>query len=147
MQALPLPNANVSQMLFNKNMSAVVPNDSVSAAFQNLSALSGVNSMPQLINDMKEQMPAFLQQARLSTYYQDNPWPILTASNKNGVPTMGGDLIPDQPPGHRPGNLLKTPFKPNVPMPMQNMPMPNMPMRRGVEHFGNDEDSGPINWQ
>jgi hypothetical protein len=143
MNVQPVIGANISQMMFYQNEKSVVPSDSVSAAFQNLSALSGINSMPQISNDMAKQMPAFLQQARLSMYYQNNPWNILTSSNKFGVPTMGGDLIPDQPPGSNPGNILK---KPANAMRMPSTPSNNMP-RSGREHFENDSESIKITWQ
>jgi hypothetical protein len=126
--------SNISQVLFNQNEKTIIPSDSVSAAYQNLSALSGINSMPQEINDMDKQMPAFLQQAHLSTYYQDNPWDILKASNKYGVPTMGGELIPDQPPGYKPGNTLK-----NTMTKSKSQSNPQNMQRHGREHFSNEE--------
>lgn len=50
---------------------------------------------------------AYVNQSRLSTYYQDNPWPTLTFTNQFGVRPIGGPINYMQPPGHRPGNLAK----------------------------------------
>lgn len=107
MNASPVVGANISQTLFKQNESLIVPSDSVSMAFQNLSSLSGINSMPQELNTMKSQMPAYLSQAHLSTYYQDNPWETLMYAKNYGVPPMGGNLELNQPPGHKPGNILR----------------------------------------
>lgn len=106
MNASPVLGGNITQTLFKQNESLIIPSDSVSDAYQNLTALSGINSMPQESNNMKNIMPAFLSQAHLSTWYQDNPWDILTFSKKYGVPTMGGEINPSQPPGYKPGNVL-----------------------------------------
>lgn len=104
MNAYPVTGANITQTLFKQNEQLVVPGDSVSVAYQNLASLSGINSMPQEIDNMKELMPAYLNQAHLSTYYQDNPYDTLLYSSKFGVPVPGGNIDPNQPPGHRPGN-------------------------------------------
>jgi hypothetical protein len=120
MQAYPVTGANISQTLFKQNERMVVPSDSVSVAYQNLSSLSGINSLPQELNNMQNQMPAYLQQAHLSTWYQDNPWETLMYSKNYGVPPMGGNLEVDQPPGHKPGNTLRQnilPRPPNAPSP------------------------------
>lgn len=106
MQASPVVGANISQTLIMENESLIIPGDSVALAFQNLQAVSGINALPQEMNDMERLMPAYLQQAHLSTYYQDNPWETLTYSNKFNLPNMGGNLNPRQSPGHKPGNIL-----------------------------------------
>ncbi len=111
MEAHPVIGANISQTLFKQNESVVVPSDSVSVSFQNLTALSGINSIPQELNNMQSQMPAYLQQAHLSTWYQDQPWETLTYSKKYGVPPMGGNLNLQQPPGYKPGNIFKSPIE------------------------------------
>jgi hypothetical protein len=51
-------------------------------------------------------LKALINQSRLSTYYQDNPYGTLTFSNKFQLPTLGGE-ISEQTPGHRPGNIFK----------------------------------------
>ncbi len=109
MDSHPVIGANISQTLFKQNESLVVPSDSVSVAFQNLTALSGINSMPQELTNMQTQMPAYLQQAHLSTYYQDNPFSTLLYSTKYGVPVPGGNIDPTLPPGHKPGNIFRQP--------------------------------------
>lgn len=98
---------NISQTLFKENEKLIVPSDSVSVAFQNLSSLSGINSMPQETNNMQSQMPAYLNQAHLSTWYQDNPFDTLLYNTKYGVPVLGGNIDPTLPPGHKPGNILR----------------------------------------
>jgi len=144
MQAYPVAGSNISQTLFKQNENLVVPSDSVSIAFQNLSALSGINSMPQQLMNMQSQMPAYLQQAHLSTYYQDNPWETLMYTKKFGVPPMGGNLDTQQPPGHRPGNILNQSLVPEYPSGRQNLPsaMQNM-QQSGIMREG-FENSGPI---
>jgi hypothetical protein len=147
MQAYPVIGANITQTLFKQNESLVVPSDSVSLAFQNLTALSGINSMPQGLTNMRTQMPAYLQQAHLSTWYQDNPWDTLTYTKKFGVPPMGGNIDLQQPPGHRPGNILNKSLVPTYPSGSQNLPsaMQNMQVS-GImrEGFENSEGNGPI---
>lgn len=113
MNANPVLGGNISQTLFKQNEQLIVPSDSVSVAFQNLTALSGINSMPQEIGNMKTQMPAYLSQAHLSTWYQDNPWETLMYSKKYGVSPMGGNIDLGQPPGYKPGNILKQGAVPN----------------------------------
>jgi hypothetical protein len=143
----PVLGANITQTLFKQNESLVVPSDSVSVAFQNLSALSGINAMPQEINNSQTQMPAYLQQAHLSTWYQDNPWETLTFSKKFGLPPMGGNVDLGQPPGYKPGNILTSS---DYTRPSNNYPsivngMKNSQIMR--ENFGNANDNFKINWQ
>lgn len=66
------------------------------------------NSLPEH-QGFENQMPAYLNQVRLSNYYQDTPWPVLQFSQEFGLSPMGGQLNPNLPPGRRPGNTLKTP--------------------------------------
>ncbi len=49
---------------------------------------------------------AFINQAKISTYYQDNPYGTLSYSDKFSVPTLGGPIT-SQGSGHRPGNVFK----------------------------------------
>lgn len=56
--------------------------------------------------DNEKQMSSFISQSRMSTYYQDNPWGILTSSEKYGLPTLGGKINPNNPPGYKPGNII-----------------------------------------
>lgn len=95
---------NLSQTLFNQNMKNI---KNTNKKLQNLQSLNELNSINNENEDMKELLPAYIEQAHLSTWYQNNPWPILTDSNKYGVETMGGDLDLSQPPGYKPGNVLK----------------------------------------
>lgn len=68
---------NISQMLFN---------------------------MDQSIGEEDGGLKAFINQSRLSTYFQDNPYETLTYSNKFQVPTLGGVAAKSHGSGHRPGN-------------------------------------------
>ena len=104
---------NLSESLYDQNMKMAKPSKSVSQAFSNLKSVSDINALSQQDNDLKKMMPAFLEQAHLSTYYQNNPWDILTNSTKYGLPVLGGDLSLDQAPGYKPGNVLakKTRFQ------------------------------------
>jgi hypothetical protein len=105
----PLIGANLTQRMFKQNekLNVPKPNNMFSDAYKNLSSLSDLNSYPELANNMKDQMPAFLSQAKMSTFYQDNPWETLTSSKKYGVETLGGEIDPNQSPGHRPGNTYR----------------------------------------
>lgn len=108
---------NLSETLYNQNMKLVKPNKKVAQSFASLKELSAVNSMQQQDDDLQNLMPAFIQQAHLSTWFQDNPWDILLSSSKYGLPVMGGELDLEQSPGHKPGNVLKKPepeFKPVI---------------------------------
>ncbi len=146
MNASPVVGGNISQTLFKQNEQLVVPSDSVSTAFQNLTSLSGINSMPQEMNNMESQMPAYLSQAHLSTYYQDNPWETLMYSKKYGVPPMGGSLDLQQPPGYKPGNILRQGAVPSVPKPYQSIVVGMEKTQIMRENF---ENTGPIkiHWQ
>lgn len=110
--------SNISQALFNENEKLV---GSVDKKQQQFSFLGNINPIYADDYDMKSQIPAFLEQSRMSTYYQDNPWKILTYSKKydEGIPIMGGSINPTQNPGYKPGNTYENSLK-------------------GVEHFGND---------
>ena len=84
--------------------------------------------MPQELNNMQSQMPAFISQAHLSTWYQDNPFSTLTYSKPYGVPPMGGNIDSTLPPGYKPGNTYSNYLKHsgqvntnNLPSVMQNM--------------------------
>ena len=44
---------------------------------------SGWNSIDEP-QGIANQLPAYLNQSRLSTFYQDNPWPTLQFSNRFG---------------------------------------------------------------
>ena len=105
MQKVPeVIGANITQTLFEQDMSTVSHSDLTAAAF---AGMKNASDIVQLESGMKNLMPAFLKQANLSTWYQNNPWPILTSSLKYGVESpLGGPLELDQPPGYRPGNVL-----------------------------------------
>lgn len=145
MNAIPLQNLNITQTLFRQNEKMIIPSDSVSVAYQNLASLSGINSMPEEINNMHNQMPVFLSQAHLSTWYQDNPFSTLLYSKKFGLPPMGGNIELDQPPGHKPGNTFKSYNSPadNYPSIVENIK--NTKIMR--ENFGNGENQIKIHWQ
>jgi hypothetical protein len=138
---------NITQTLFKQNEQLVVPSDSVSTAFQSLSSLSGINSMPQEINNIQSQLPAYISQAHLSTWYQDNPWPTLTYNKKYGVPPMGGSIDPDLPPGYKPNNTYNNYLRTNnnmLPKPQSILVGMNKTQLMR-ENFGNVEIK--IHWQ
>lgn len=47
-------------------------------------------------------MPAYIQQVRMSTYFQDSPCEILLSSKKYGLTPLGG-AVTSGPNGYRPG--------------------------------------------
>jgi hypothetical protein len=67
------------------------------------------------------QFDSFINQSRLSTYFQDNPWPTVTFAQQFGVAALGGRVNPTLTPGGRPGNLLATD---NANVTSGNAPMP-----------------------
>lgn len=97
---------NLSQTLFEQNEQLI--QKAPKNAQQQFTLISD-----QPDSNMKQVMPAFLSQAHLSTYYQDNPWDTLSVSEKYGLPTLGGSLNKTQPPGYRPGNILRKKVIPN----------------------------------
>ena len=106
--AEPTGARNISQSLFmmdEKLMSDPKAQRNLAYNLMNNKTVSGWNSIeePQGISS---QLPAYLNQSRLSTYYQDNPWPALQFSNHFGLAPMGGPVNPTLSPGHRPGNVL-----------------------------------------
>jgi len=50
-----------------------------------------------------DNLTAYLNQARISTFYQDNPFQILSSSDKFNIPTLGGKIDGSQGSGSRPG--------------------------------------------
>jgi hypothetical protein len=139
----PVIGGNISQTLFNKNERLVVPNDTFSNAYQNLSSVSGINALPQNNNTISSQMPAYINQAHISTWYQDNPWEVLTYSSKFGLPTMGGELDANLPPGYRPGNTLKQAPKYAYKNQYESIMKNTKDSKIMKENFGNIK----INWQ
>lgn len=110
MNSKPLVGANMSQMTFKKEEQLIEPkpNNMFSNAYNNLSALSDINTEPELYSEMSSIIPAYLSQAKMSTYYQNNPWKVLTYSEKYGnTEIMGGKINSNLPPGYRPGNTYK----------------------------------------
>lgn len=102
--------SNVSQTLFNEDEKT---NGTLSLKEeQKFSFLGNINPIYANDQNMKAITPIFLDQSRLSTYYQDNPWNILTYSRQfDNIPIMGGDINPSQSPGYRPGNTYENAVK------------------------------------
>ena len=82
---------NISQSLFMMDEKLMADPQHLSQKLMASKDVSGWNSIsgPQGIDN---QTPAYLNQSRLSTYYQDNPWPTLQFSNRFGLSTMGGPV-------------------------------------------------------
>ncbi len=91
---------NITQALFNKEMSVVPKNQSDYNILASAKTLSSYNTV-ELPDGMKTLMPVFIRQAHLSTYYQDNPFGILSQFNTYGVEPMGGNIDYSQPSGHK----------------------------------------------
>ena len=64
-----------------------------------------------------------------------------------GVPTMGGNINPDQPPGYRPGNTLRavSQFKQDSNMPSVVQDISKTDIMR--ENFENQVNQVRIQWQ
>ncbi len=101
MQAYPLKDANISQMLFRQNESLIKPiNES---SYKNVATIPGVVPVLSETDEMRKIMPAFIAQSRLSTYYQDKPFDILNSSKKYGMEPMGGPVNSSMGSGYFPG--------------------------------------------
>lgn len=71
MNAVPVIGGNITQTLFKQNEKNDSSSDSISLAFR-IYLVCGINSI--LVNNMQNLMPAYLEQALFSTWYQGNPW-------------------------------------------------------------------------
>lgn len=62
---------------------------------------------PQL-NGLDNNFTAFMDQTRMSTYFQDHPWATLQHAQRTGYqgPQLGGQIRGWVPPGYMPGNKL-----------------------------------------
>ena len=106
---------NVTQILNEQNAKMAYPTSAASTPKGLGDELSQTNpymwnsiSNPQVQGFEKTQLSAYLNQANMSAYYQNNPWSVLTHSQKYGIQEpLGGPIRGDVPPGSRPGNLLK----------------------------------------
>ena len=100
---------NLSQTLFRKNESKVKPVSSVLER-TNPYDWNKETEDPDHHKAMQEGIfNTFMDQARMSVYYQNNPWGILKNSRKYGYkgPTLGGVIRGNQPPGYLPGNTIE----------------------------------------
>jgi hypothetical protein len=113
MNSKPLVSANLSQMTFKQNEKLIEPvkENMFSSKYNNMLTLSDVNSNFDTISDMSSIMPAYLSQARMSNYYQDNPFDVLSSGIKYGVTISGGNINPTQPSGSKPGNTYENYLK------------------------------------
>jgi hypothetical protein len=102
------------------------------------------NSNP---NEMKSQDSVFIEQVRMSTYYQDNPWQTLTYSQKfDHIPILGGDINPNQGPGYRPGNTYEnylrtktqSPTSKPTSAPITSAPSTQAPVQQLKQHKKDD---------
>lgn len=104
---------NTSQMLFRQNNKAIgevkplAPMLEKTNPFQWNSVAFGTVQEPG--QGFDDRFKGYMQQAKMSTYYQDHPWEVLQFSKKHGLdgPQPGGQIRGDIPPGHFPGNTLK----------------------------------------
>jgi len=79
-------------------------------------------NMPNMFN---QEFPSFINQSRLSTYFQDNPWPTVEFPIQYGLNPMGGPINYSLPPGHKPGNLPRpAPMPSNAYSGYQNTTVP-----------------------
>jgi len=99
---------NISQTLFN--LDEKLMKQQSNNALQNISPFEW-NSQNQE-QGMGVQEPAYINQSRMSTYYQDNPWNTIDFSSQFGLNAMGGPVRGYLGPGSRPGNMIKEVPKP-----------------------------------
>lgn len=119
---------NLSQTLYKQNLSTIPKSKNTAITFSNMKSIGGINSIESEDEEMKKLIPVFIEQANLSTWYQNNPWGILTFSNKYGVEPLGGKINLEQPPGYKPGNvLIKSPSVPKVSISKEKFSTSNEP--------------------
>jgi hypothetical protein len=83
-------NANTSQLLFKKNEHQQKNN--IEGVQDTLNTYSSLNNDNGIESDNK--FRTYMDQARMSTYYQNNPFETLEQSVKNGYtgPQLGGNI-------------------------------------------------------
>lgn len=94
---------NVSGMLFllDEKLMKECCDDDISEQLENSKMVSNWSSIQTPRNCQK---PAYLNQSRISTWYQDNgSYPVLQYSNQFGLNVMGGAYDPRETAGSRPG--------------------------------------------
>ena len=107
--AEPTGSRNISQSLFD--LDEKLMKQQYTNALQGLSVFEW-NAQDKERGIDGSQLPAYINQARMSTYYQDNPWGTLNFSSQFGLNPMGGSVTGNLGAGSRPGNTIK-----NVPKP------------------------------
>ena len=103
---------NLSETIFNHNMQAMgKPKvDSLGSKLSETNPYVWNSNSDLGKQGFDNQLPAYLEQARMSSYYQDNPFATLTFSKQYGIEEpLGGLVRPDLPPGSFPGNVLSKP--------------------------------------
>ena len=71
-----------------------------------------MSNQNQQTKQMGEQFVPYLNQSRLSTYYQNNPWPTVSFATKFGLEPLGGPINYTLSPGYQPGNIITNPSPP-----------------------------------
>lgn len=94
---------NFSKVFFQLDEKVMEPSTNNNIRDDSISSWNSTN------NDqgLNVQTPAYVNQAHISTYYQDNPWSTIEFSKKFDVSTLGGEINSLLPPGHKPGNIQK----------------------------------------
>lgn len=136
---------NLSQLLFRQNEKKSGSNEvkPLAPLLEKTNPYEwNTQSLTKAENGESQRFNMYMDQARMSTYYQDNPWEGLQHSNKHGYqgPTLGGEIRGNIPPGYLPGNTLT---KPNRDISSQ------MNSRNTIEGFGNIsyKNTKNINWR
>jgi hypothetical protein len=109
--AEPLGSLNITQSLFYLDEKLMTKNKTPNNDLYNSTMVSDWNSLNS-VQGIDNQFPVFMNQSKISTWYQDNgSAPILLFSNQFGLPTMGGQYK-NVGTGSRPGNTVKDVPKP-----------------------------------
>lgn len=100
----PNGSINISGSLFFMD-EKLMNNNNLNSRLTNSQLVSNWNSIP-MDQGTGVQLPAYINQSRLSTWYQDNgSEPVLQFANQYGLDVMGGNFRGNLPPGSRPGNV------------------------------------------
>jgi len=102
---------NLSQLLFKQNEQSVKSEnvDTLPSLLEKSNPFNWNSKSFDTPDGEQGRFQMFLNQARMSTYFQDHPWDTLEHAKKFGYQgnQLGGNIRGELPPGYLPGNTIK----------------------------------------